>query len=321
MDEPLLSIVIVNYNAAALLGDCLGSLRAHAPPFKHEVLIADNASTDGSMEFVAENYPDVHWVGLADNLGFAAGNNRGVAYARGRYLLLLNPDTRVRAGAVEAMVQFLMENPGVGVLGVRQEDGRGWPQLAYGDDPTFLGEARRRRTTLGLFRGREQCRRKVDGRFAEPADVDWVAGACMAMPRRVYTRLGGMDEAFWLYFEDCDLCRRVRRAGWRVTYHPGVTIFHRRDAVMDKTRPPALVAYRVSQKRYARLYLGHVAVAWVRLLCLARGVLAYLSRPPGLTRPQAVWVGRQLMRIALLGSPTSRWRQGRPGMDTRGAGG
>ena len=143
----------------------------------------------------------------------------------------------------------------------------------------------------------------------------------MAMPRRVYTRLGGMDEAFWLYFEDCDLCRRVRRAGWRVTYHPGVTIFHRRDAVMDKTRPPALVAYRVSQKRYARLYLGHVAVAWVRLLCLARGVLAYLSRPPGLTRPQAVWVGRQLMRIALLGSPTSRWRQGRPGMDTRGAGG
>ena len=316
MDETELSIVIVSHNTRDLLAECLGSVRDCPPQCGHEVIVVDNASSDDSVEMLQEQFPDVRCVSSDQNLGFGAANNRGVAQAAGRFVLLLNPDTRVDEGSLEAMVSYLRETPDVGVLGCRQVDERGWPQLCYGRDPTILSELMRRRDTLGLARGDERAKDRVDRRYREPTDVDWVTGACMAFPRQVYTRLGGMDEDFWLYFEDADLCRRVRHAGRRVVYHPGITIFHRRDAAMANMRPVSSVAYRVAQLHYARTHRGAHAAFWVRLMVLARGTCGWLFScfcgDPLVRR----WVGRQMLRLGLLGKPGAGWRQGPAEMDS-----
>jgi GT2 family glycosyltransferase len=304
--EPELSVVIVNYNTRDLLALCLASLQDHAPAVPYEIIVVDNASSDESSRMIQEDFPSVKCLASDTNLGFAAGHNRGVAQASGRVLLLLNPDTRVEEGVLDTLLAFLREHQDVGVLGCRQIDERSWPQLCYGRDPTMLTEWQRRNDTLGLARGNERVRNRVDGRYSGPSDVDWLTGACMMMRRQVYTRLGGMDEGYWLYFEDADLCRRVRRTGLRVVYHPGVSIFHYRGAAMQKFRPVSSVAYRAAQLRYVRIHRGMLPAAFVRLLLLIRGGLLRLRGGSG----GRAWVGRQFIRLALLGAPEPDWRQG-----------
>ena len=321
MADPELSVIIVSYNTRDLLVECLRSLKEHPPKGPHEAIVVDNASSDGSAATVAQDFPGVRCLASRENLGFAAANNRGVTEATGRFLLLLNPDTRVSDGALDAMTAYLDGNPDVGVLGCRQVDERGWPQLCYGSFPTFLGELRRRRETLGLARGDTRCRERVDRRYAAPADVDWVTGACMMMPRRLYVRLAGMDESFWLYFEDVDLCRRVWGAGKRVVYHPGITILHRRDSAMQTIRPVATAAYRAGELRYAALHRPFLAVATLRLRLLVRGCFGWLFARLGKTPGARRWVSRQLLRLALLGRPDSGWQQGPGGVDSPGPGG
>jgi len=310
--ENQLSIVIVSYNTQDLLAECLASLHDYPPDCPYEIIVVDNASNDGSVEMIRRDFPEVACICSRANLGFAAGHNRGVAQATGRHLLLLNPDTRVEEGALDAMLAYLEENEDVGVLGCRQIDERGWPQLCYGRDPRLLSEWARRVDTLGLERGDERVRSRVDGRYTSPSDVDWVTGACMMMRRQVFTRLGGMDEGYWLYFEDADLCRRVRDAGLRVVYHPFITILHYRGAAMKKFRPVTTVAYRAAQLRYVCLHRGALSAAFVRFLTCVRGILIRLTR----REPDRRWVGAQLTRLALLGEPDANWRDGPPGVDS-----
>jgi GT2 family glycosyltransferase len=231
-------------------------------------------------------------------------------------LLLLNPDTRVTAGALDAMLDAIEADPGVGVVGCRQVDERGRPQLACGRDPTLWREFLRRRDTLGLARGDARAVRRVEGRYAGPSDVDWVTGACLMTRKDVYAELGGMDEAFWLYFEDAEFCRRVRASGRRVVYLPAATIIHLRGAVADTVRPLSGAAYRAGQLAYASKHRGRAGAALARLWCLARSGLAALVPPRGMTRREGRWVAAQLMRLAILGRPSADWRSGPAGVDS-----
>jgi N-acetylglucosaminyl-diphospho-decaprenol L-rhamnosyltransferase len=215
------SIVIVSYNASDMLRESLRGIAAVSVNPETEVIIVDNASTDGSAAMVEREFAGVQLIRNSANVGFARANNQGIRASTGRYVLLLNSDTIVPPGALPALIQFMNDHPGAGACGPRlvRSDGSVQP-FAFGGDPTV---------TYLLARGwnRLLFRRPLHdwGTDAVQA-VDWVSGAALLARRAALEQIGGFDEKFFMYFEDNDLCLRLRRAGWKVFYNPTVTITH-----------------------------------------------------------------------------------------------
>ncbi len=209
------SVVVVNWNAGVALGDCLASVPAAAG---QEVILVDNASTDGSAAAARARHPHVRLVETGANLGFAGGANRGAALARGEVLVFLNPDARVLPGAVEALVGALLRVPGAGIAGggLVDERGRWQPGAArFAPVPHLVLD-----TTLGRLPAR---RRRAAHR------VDWVYGTFMAVRRDVFNQLGGFDARYFVYGEDLDFCWRASRAGVRVIHVPAARAVHGRN--------------------------------------------------------------------------------------------
>ncbi|MDA8125882.1 MAG: glycosyltransferase family 2 protein [Deltaproteobacteria bacterium] len=202
-----LSIIIVNYNTADLIGECLESLGPDAPPSR-EVFVVDNASTDGGGEIVRMRYPWVHLTVNADNKGFAAANNQVLPLCRGRYLLYLNPDTRLTdPGVLGVCVRFMDAHPQVGLAGARMVNPDG-----------SLQESVSRR-----YPGQKFTRSEMAGLKGE---IACVLGAGMIARTDLIRRIGGFDEDFRLYGEDQDLCLQVRRAGYEIGYIEKAAIVH-----------------------------------------------------------------------------------------------
>jgi hypothetical protein len=228
------SILIVNYKTRELLRQCLSSIFASGCSLEFEVIVLDNDSRDGSVEMVREEFPRVSLIEHGRNGGLSHGNNLAAAAARGKYLLFLNPDTVVRSGSLEKMAAYMQDHPEVGILG---------PKLVYPDGE--LQDSCRsfysirtiilRRTFFGkLFSDSRLLRLHLmeDYKHDVPREVDWMLGACLMMPKSVWSAVGGWDEGYRLYFEDVDICRRAETDGYRVVYFPGATVIHhhRRDS-------------------------------------------------------------------------------------------
>jgi len=234
------SIIIVAADSGPLLRACVASVLAETVPL--EVIVVDNASRDGEIErLAAEHVADARLRILrnAANLGFGPACNRGAAQARGDVLLFLNPDCEWRTGTLAAMREVLAGDPRIGLLGIAVRDPDGAP--ARGNrrrDPTL----RRALMTLTGLARLESRRPAFAGVEMPPADADGiesveaVSGACMMLPRAVFDRVDGFDEAYFLHVEDLDLCRRVRDAGWRVAYAPQLQVTHAQGA-SSRARP------------------------------------------------------------------------------------
>src|SRR5882672_7085955 len=210
------SAVVVNYNAGGHLLDCVRSLKADGVD---EIVVVDNASTDGSTEAVARAEPAVIVHTTGGNLGFGAGANRGAAVATGDVLLVMNPDTVAEPGMVKVLVEALERDPGIGIVGPRVENPDG---TTYPSSRTFpvLGDALGH-AFLGFVAPSNRFSRRyklLDWDHSAARDVDWVSGTAMIVRREVWDALDGFDEGYFMYVEDVDLCWRSWRAGWRVTY-------------------------------------------------------------------------------------------------------
>jgi len=205
------SVIIVNWNAGPALEACLGSIG----PGDAEVIVVDNASTDGSAAAARARFPAVRVVETGENLGFAAGANRGAEAARGEVLVFLNPDARLLDGALAALVEALLVAPGAGIAGGALVDERGRWQPAwarFAPIPHLLLD-----TTLGRLGSRIRRR---------PYAVDWVYGTFMAVRRDLFRQLGGFDARYFLYGEDLDLCYRAGRLGLRTLHVPAARAMH-----------------------------------------------------------------------------------------------
>jgi GT2 family glycosyltransferase len=225
---PALSIVIVSYNCREHLLRCLASLREEARHLPCEVIVVDNASTDGTVAAVRQRHPDVLLVTSARNRGFAWASNRGLERARGHQLLLLNPDTVVPPRALERAARALEERPAVGMLGCKlvRPDGT-LDKACKRGSPTPL-------SSLAYFTGlsrlapRSRLARYTAGHIGEDETsvVDAVNGAFMLVRREALDAVGPLDERYWLYMEDLDWCYRFHQHGWPVLYWPEVEVVH-----------------------------------------------------------------------------------------------
>lgn len=225
---PTASVVVVTHEARHEVGDCLRALLHHPPRQVREVLVVDNASRDGTADWVASTFPAVTVVRAPHRRGFAANCNAGAARATGSVLVFLNPDARPRPGAVDRLVGFVARHPEVAVAGARlvYPDGSAQPSARRFPSPsaTLI-----RRTPLRLVMGDSAAERRhlmVGEDLSRPRTVDWVLGAAIAVPTRAFWALGGMDEGYRLYCEDIDLCWRAWSAGWQVAYVPDAVIEH-----------------------------------------------------------------------------------------------
>ena len=223
-----LSIVIVSYKCRDELADCLASLAPERFGVSLDVTVIDNASGDGTAEMVRDRFPAVRFIANDVNRGFAAANNQGIAEAAGRHLLFLNPDTVVRDGALEALVQALEEDESIGACGPQLVGPDGRIQASVRALPTFAALLHQYTPLrlLGVLRGAYRRYRVRDFDYTRAADVDALMGAALCVPRRVLDQVGRFDERFFVYFEEVDLCRRIRDAGYRNCFVPEATVTH-----------------------------------------------------------------------------------------------
>jgi N-acetylglucosaminyl-diphospho-decaprenol L-rhamnosyltransferase len=250
-----LAIVVVSADNGRWLERCLSTALAHVGDARVEAVVVDNESTDGTREIVEAGFPEVRVV-AAPNRGFAYGNNRGLERARARYVLLLNPDTEVIEGTFGELVAALDRKPRVGVAGVRQvaADGTPWPTIRRFPTVTrALGEA------LGVERWPVHPswagERVLDAEaYGSERECDWTSGSFMVLRREATASAGVLDERFFLYCEEPDLCMRVKKAGWSVVHLPVMTVVHA--AGKNGVRPRLVAQDAYARKQYAHKHFG-----------------------------------------------------------------
>lgn len=264
-----LSIVIVSWNVRDLLRQCLSSIESGRAGLNLEVIVVDSASSDGTQEMVAAQFPWVALLAQTENVGFPKGNNIGMRRAREQKILLLNPDTIVKDDALSQMVDFMDHNPDVGVLG---------PRLRY-PDGTIQSSKRRFPTVLTAFfestwlearapSGLIERYRVQDVADDEIVDVDWVMGAALMVRRAVVEQVGGMDEDYFMYSEELDWCRRIKDAGWRVVYFPHAEIVHYEGKSSEQAVTERHINFQRAKLRYFRKYHGRLVCSALRAYLL-----------------------------------------------------
>lgn len=223
-----LSVIILNYRSAGLVKYCLAGLFKHQHNLSLEVIVVDNASQDGCLAMVKENWPGVTTVALSVNQGYAAGNNAGIKLASGEYIMILNPDVALTNNALDNLVNFMDNHPTVGLAAPKLNNPDGTTQMSAFTFPHFWLPIFRR-TPLGLVNNARQQVEKylmMDWDHQSNRAVDWLLGACFIVRRSALEQVGLLDERYFLYVEDTDWCRRFWQKNWQVYYVAEVKMVH-----------------------------------------------------------------------------------------------
>jgi hypothetical protein len=254
----------------------MGERVLDSPLLTGEVIVVDNASSDGSAAMVGAFFPWVRLIASPDNLGFTGGNNRAIPLSRGRYVLFLNPDAEVVGDGLAAMVTCMEDMPEIGVLG---------PELRYGDGT--LQSSRRRFPTLAmaLFESTPLAWHWPNNAWArryhmddvpvpsaesgEVQTVDWVVGAALLVRRMALEQVGGFDEGYFMYSEELDWCRRAKTAGWQVAYFAGAQVVHYEGKSSEQIAAARHIRFQTSKVRYFRKVHGALAAEALRVSVVA----------------------------------------------------
>jgi GT2 family glycosyltransferase len=233
---PNLSIVVVSYNVAAYLDRCLASLPAACGPLAYEVVVVDNDSPDDSAQVVATRFPEMRLLANPDNVGFARAVNQALPWTRGRYVLLLNPDAVAPPDSLRRLIEIADRHPEVGLVSPLLRDPETdtvevplRPFLSWRNSFARYTPAK----TLLRLAPRPRWTPEVD----RPTTTGWLIGACLLIRREALAVLGGLDEAYFLWFEDIDYSARAIRAGWPVLCTSGVTVDHYGGKSVEQERP------------------------------------------------------------------------------------
>jgi GT2 family glycosyltransferase len=262
-DPSTLAIIVVTYNSRAEIGDCLDSIVGRTDPYQATVVVVDNQSGDGTPAFVRGGWPAVKVIEAGGNLGFARANNLGIAATTSDYVLLLNPDTIVPSGAIQTLVDALERHADTAIAGPRLVDATGAAELSFGPPISPWGELTQKLLMTLAHRGVGPAVRHVERRSRQAGDRAWVSGACLLVRRTDLEAVGRLDERFFMYTEDVDLCTSVRARGRRVLFVPEAEVRHLRGRSAARN-PETDRLRRQSHLAYYEKHLPH----WVGALRL-----------------------------------------------------
>ena len=271
-----IAVAIVNYNTQRDLGACLASIESDATG---EVVVVDNASTDGSVEMVQANYPWVTLHANKRNLGYGAAANQAITACHAKYVLLLNSDTVVAPGAAEALIRYLDQNPRVAMVGPRILDPDGTLQRSCFPFPTpvdvFLDMSNLSRLIRHVPILRDSYLRTWS--HSHVRAVPWICGAALAIRRSAFEAVRGFDKSFFMYFEEVDLCYRLASAGWQVHFAPVTDVIHTGGRSTQQRRVDMTVQFFVSLAQFYRRHYSSIRLKELFILveCI---VLARLIR-------------------------------------------
>ena len=248
-DSPSLAIVIVSYNVRRDLEVCLRSIVGRTTPIRTTITVVDNASTDGTPAMARATFPSVQIIEAGDNLGFARANNVGIRATQSDLVLLLNPDTEVPEDAVPRLVRALAAAPQAAAMGPRLVDGDGRPELSFGWTISPLGELRQKLVGALYDRRVGAVTRHVEHWTRTSGEREWISGACLLARRQDLDSVGLLDERYFMYTEDVDLCVAFRARGRHVLFNADVVVTHRRGQSVV-TNPHSNTLRRQSQIAY-----------------------------------------------------------------------
>ncbi|MFX0202599.1 MAG: glycosyltransferase family 2 protein [Candidatus Hodarchaeota archaeon] len=266
-----IDIIIVNYKSTRFLMKCLVSVCDNLGDLSAKIYVEDNAS-DGSINEVVRNFPEVKVARHRENLGFSGAVNRALKRSHGSFVFLLNPDTVTTKGFFESTIYHMQENPEVGIVGPKILDQDGSVQGSARTFPGPLTGLFGRSSLLSKFFPNNPFTRanilttRSDGR--RPMEVDWVSGACLVVRRKAVEDVGLMDERFFLYWEDADWCRRMWNRGWKVVYFPRASVVHYIGGSSEKALVRSVLEFHKSSYR---LFKKHTksSLWFVRPLAIA----------------------------------------------------
>ena len=247
------AVAIVNYNTVAHLQACLASLQAAGAD---QIVVKDNGSTDGSLEMVRREFPQVMVHPDRTNLGYGAASNLAVAVCDSPYVVLLNSDTIVPPGTLEALAHYLDTHPRVAIVGPRLHNPDGTLQRSGHCFPRPL-TLRPLIRLLPVLRDRSLLTWPHD----RPREVAWIKGAALAIRRAAFDEVGGFDPAYFMYFEETDLCARLARAGWKIHFTPAAVVVHHGGASTERVRTDMAVQFHFSMRQFYRIHYPRYRLA------------------------------------------------------------
>ena len=272
-----LSVIVVNWNTRDLLAQCLDSVFQTAGDLELEVFVVDNASSDGSADMVRERFPQVKLIENHENVGFARANNQAIRESTGQYVLLLNPDTEMRDNALETLVHFMDEHSWTGAAGAKLINPNGTLQPSCQPAPTLMRELWRLFYMDAL---RPYARYDLrDGVPETPQEVDIVQGACLLLRREALEQVGSLDEDYFMYTEEMDLCLRLRRKGWKVYWVPQAVVVHHGGQSTHQVAESMFLQLYASKIIYFRKNHGPLSAQLYKLILLASALARLLASP------------------------------------------
>jgi GT2 family glycosyltransferase len=301
----LVSIILVNYNGATIIKDCLYSLQQFNQTIPSEIIVVDNASGDGSPELIRKHFPEVKLICQTHNHGFGKGNNIGAKVARGDFLLFLNPDTILTEDFLPSLLMVMMQNPEVGIVAPKLVNRDGSLQISTSPAIGILGEYIAQRRSHQYHRG--QNLEKISREFSRQQEVAIVVGAALLIRTKLFTQLRGFDENFFMYFEESDLCQRARYLGWKVVYNPEVSLIHLLGESTKKAPTQMALEYRRSQIYYYQKHRPGWEQKILQLYLALKFALLWLLafRFSDIDEKSVKTTAYQVMTMALRGSPRS----------------
>ncbi len=223
-----ISVVIVNWNVKELLQKCLESVFQYQHSYRVEVIVIDNASSDDSVEMIRGKFPQVQLIENEKNIGFAAANNQGIKMAKGRYIFALNPDTEIKENTFQVLIQTATEYPKAGMIGCKLLNPDNSTQNSVRRDPTTKALWQIALKIPKLIGNTNAIKNYLatDFNYQMEQEVEQIMGACMFIKKEMLNEIGLFDESFFIWFEEVDLCKRARNAGWNIIYTPKTHIVH-----------------------------------------------------------------------------------------------
>jgi len=254
---PDISVIIVNYNDRIHLKGCLSSLKETVGEIPSEIVIIDNQSTDGTPEWIRAHAPGVRLIVNTENVGFARANNQGISESRGKYILFLNTDTVLEPQAVALLLEELRSNKNVGAVGPALLHEEKEYQVSFGKSVNFFREVVQKLVLNPFYRFRLK-------RGPNKRRVGWLSAACLITRRDILDEVGYFDENFFLFFEDIDLCRRIRERGYELLYLPQARVYHLGGASTEGLKLFSRYHYRKSQIYFYEKHNSKASLALLR---------------------------------------------------------